>query len=49
MDSTNSVVIEHLGDILFDTNEKGKALDAYKQALKLDGDNQSLKEKILSK
>jgi len=49
LDSTNSLVIEHLGDILMDAHETAKAINAYKQALKLDSDNQTLKTKILSK
>ena len=41
----NSVVLEHLGDILMKFNDSAKALVLYKKAYELDKENFQLKKK----
>jgi len=43
----SAVVYEHLGDIYFRLNEKERALEQWNAALKLDGKNSALREKIV--
>ena len=42
----NAVVYEHLGDIYYKLNDKDRAMEQWKAALKLDESNSALKEKI---
>jgi Tfp pilus assembly protein PilF len=42
----NAVVYEHLGDIYFRMNDREKALEQWNAALKIDGKNSALREKI---
>ena len=43
--SENSVVLEHYGDILMKSNDPAKALDYYRKAYEYDSENQQLKKK----
>ena len=42
----NSVVLEHLGDVLMKDNKQKEAIDYYKRALALDKDNPKLIKKV---
>ncbi len=45
IDNTNPVVLEHYGDVLMESHQEDAARTAYQQALKLDSENERLKEK----
>lgn len=44
--SPSAEILEHMGDVYLKMNKKDEALEYYKMALKLDPENQNLKNKI---
>ena len=46
--SDNSIVLEHLGDILMKSNDRDNAFIYYKKAYEYDKENKRLREKGLS-
>jgi tetratricopeptide (TPR) repeat protein len=42
----NSVMLEHLGDILFMSGKQSQAMETWKKALELDSDSETLIKKI---
>jgi len=45
-DDLSAEVVEHYGDVLFQTGEKEKALEQWKKAKELGGDSPELDKKI---
>ena len=48
LNDKNAIVLEHLGDVLMETNDTDEAVELYKKALFIDQDNSRLKKKVLS-
>ena len=48
LNDKNAIVLEHLGDVLMETDETDEAVEFYKKALFIDQDNSRLKKKVLS-
>ena len=48
LNDKNAIVLEHLGDVLMETNDTDGAVEFYKKALFIDQDNSRLKKKVLS-
>ena len=46
LNNDNSVVLEHLGDIMMKINKTSDAMNFYRRALSIDKSNQRLKEKV---